>query len=288
MKVVLGTWPISGDYGKYNISEARKLIKYFLAKGYNEFDTAPNYGYGKSELILGQISSQKKILINTKIGNNSQKKKSFNYNFLKESFNESLKRLNRKSINILFLHNPRNIKNLKKILKFLNELKIKKKIKNYGLSVSKDYTYSKKFLDNFKIFQLDYNLIYQKLYFDKFYRSQKNIYIRSPLASGLLVNKKKKFSKNDHRSGWLNKKRLNKIYNFIDQINKNKNINITKYSILFLKKSEFSKKVIFGCRTVSQFKRIEKILNSGEKISNEEFLNIKKIYLKKKENKNLY
>ena len=288
MKIVLGTWPISGDYGKYNIPEAKKLINYFLAKGYNEFDTAPNYGYGKSELILGQISTQKKILINTKIGNNSKKKKSFNYNFLKESFNESLKRLNRKSINILFLHNPRNIKNLKKILKFLNELKFKKKIKNYGLSISKDYRYTKKFLDNFKIFQLDYNLIYQKLYFNKFYRSQKNIYIRSPLASGLLSNQRKKFSKNDHRSEWLNKSRLKKIYNFINQINNNKKINITKHSILFLKKSEFSKKVIFGCRTVSQFKKIEKIINSHEKMSNEEFANIKKIYLKKIKKQNLY
>ena len=89
MKVVLGTWPISGDYGKYNISEARKLIKYFLAKGYNEFDTAPNYGYGKSELILGQISTKKRILINTKIGNNSKKKKSFNYSKLIEFYLKS-------------------------------------------------------------------------------------------------------------------------------------------------------------------------------------------------------
>ena len=67
-----------------------------------------------------------------------------------------------------------------------------------------------------------------------------------------------------------------------------KKINITKHSILFLKKSEFSKKVIFGCRTVSQFKRIEKIINSHEQMSNEEFANIKKIYLKKIKKQNLY
>ena len=115
MKIVLGTWPMSGDYGKYDISESKKLIKYFLKKGYREFDTAPNYGFGKSELILGQISNQKKIIVNTKIGNNSKKQKSFDYNILKKSFYESLKRLNRKSINILFLHNPRNIRNSKKL-----------------------------------------------------------------------------------------------------------------------------------------------------------------------------
>ncbi len=288
MKIVLGTWPMSGDYGKYDISESKKLIKYFLKKGYREFDTAPNYGFGKSELILGQISNQKKIIVNTKIGNNSKKQKSFDYNILKKSFYESLKRLNRKSINILFLHNPRNIRNSKKIINLLKELKEKKKIKNYGLSISKDYRYSRKFLNNFKTFQLDYNLLYQKLYFNKFYKSQSNIYIRSPLASGLLSNKKKIFSKNDHRSNWLNKRRLKKIYNLINYINKNNKINITKLSILFLKKSKFSKKVIFGCRTISQFKSIEKIINSREQMSDIEFSNLKKIYLTKIKKQNLY
>lgn len=288
MKIVLGTWPISGDYGKYNVKEAKKLIKYFLSKGYNEFDTAPNYGKGKSELILGKLLHNKKVLINTKIGNNDKKQKSFNLNFIKKSFSDSLNRLKRKSINILFLHNPRNIKNSKKILEFLENLKIQKKINNYGISISKDYKYSKKFLNRFKIFQIDYNLIYQKLYFDKFYRSQSNIYIRSPLASGLLGKKKKIFLKNDHRSQWLNTNRLSKIYNSIDEIKKNYNYNTTELSVLFLKKSEFSKKVIFGCRTVSQFKNIEKIIYSKIKLSEKQFSNIKKIYLTNIKNKYLY
>ncbi len=288
MKIVLGTWPISGDYGKYNVKEAKKLIKYFLSKGYNEFDTAPNYGKGKSEIILGKVLHNKKVLINTKIGNNDKKQKSFNLNFIKKSFSDSLNRLKRKSINILFLHNPRNIKNSKKILEFLENLKIQKKINNYGISISKDYKYSKKFLNRFKIFQIDYNLIYQKLYFDKFYRSQSNIYIRSPLASGLLGKKKKIFLKNDHRSQWLNTNRLSKIYNSIDEIKKNYNYNITELSVLFLKKSEFSKKVIFGCRTVSQFKNIEKIIYSKIKLSEKQFSNIKKMYLTNIKNKYLY
>jgi aryl-alcohol dehydrogenase-like predicted oxidoreductase len=288
MKIVLGTWPISGDYGKYNVSQAKKLINYFLSKGNNEFDTAPNYGFGKSELILGQVLFNKKVLINTKIGNNEKKQKSFNLNFLKNSFENSLKRLKRKSINVLFLHNPRNIKNSNKVFEFLKDLKKKNKIKNYGISISKDFKYSKKFLNKFKIFQLDYNLIYQKLYFDEFYRSKSNIYIRSPLASGLLVGKKKIFSKNDHRSEWLTKKRVKNIYNSIDEIKKSKKYNIKKFSILFLKKSEFSKKVIFGCRTISQFKNIEKIINSKHQMTDEEFSNVKKDYLKKIKNKKLY
>tara|TARA_B100000242_G_C43030310_1_gene479938 strand:- start:137 stop:1003 length:867 start_codon:yes stop_codon:yes gene_type:complete len=288
MKVILGTWPISGDYGKYNFNESKKLINYFLSKGYNEFDTAPNYGFGKSELILGEVLFNKKVLINTKVGNNENKQKSFDLSFIKKSFSNSLRRLKRKSVNILFLHNPRNIKNSKKIIEFLQDLKKQRKIKNYGISISKDYKYSKTFLNKFKIFQVDYNLIYQKLYFDRFYKSQSNIYIRSPLASGLLGKKKKSFLKNDHRNEWLNKDRLNKIYDSITKIKQNYDFTLIELSVLFLKKSEFSKKVIFGCRTVSQFKDIEKIIKSPIKLSTKQFSNIKEIYLKNFKNKKLY
>ena len=74
MKIILGTWPMSGDFGKYNKEESIKLLKYCYRKGYREFDVAPNYGFGKSEEILGEVFYNKDVLINTKIGNNSKKK----------------------------------------------------------------------------------------------------------------------------------------------------------------------------------------------------------------------
>ena len=86
----------------------------------------------------------------------------------------------------------------------------------------------------------------------------------------------------------MTKKRVKNIYNSIDEIKKSKKYNIKKFSILFLKKSEFSKKVIFGCRTISQFKNIEKIINSKHQMTDEEFSNVKKDYLKKIKNKKLY
>ena len=116
MKIILGTWPMSGDFGKYNKEDSTKLLKYCYQKGYREFDVAPNYGFGKSEEILGEAFCNKEVLINTKIGNNSQKKKSFSVRFLEKSFYQSLYRLKRRSVNILFVHNPRRIRNIEKIV----------------------------------------------------------------------------------------------------------------------------------------------------------------------------
>jgi len=130
-KIVLGTWSISGDFKKPNKKNAKKLIKYCYQKGINEFDVAPNYGCGFSEKILGQVFSlyKKKPKFNTKIGNNHKKLKSFDINILKETFHKSLKNLKVKKINILFLHNPVNIRNYKEIIFFLKRLKKKKKKK---------------------------------------------------------------------------------------------------------------------------------------------------------------
>jgi aryl-alcohol dehydrogenase-like predicted oxidoreductase len=284
MKIILGTWPMSGDFGKYNKEDSTKLLKYCYQKGYREFDVAPNYGFGKSEEILGEAFYNKEVLINTKIGNNSQKKKSFSVRFLEKSFYQSLYRLKRRSVNILFVHNPRRIRNIEKIVSFLKKLKKAKLINDYGLSVSKDYEYKKNIFNKFKILQVDYNLIYQKLLFEKKY-SNKKIYCRSPLASGLLNDKRySKFAESDQRKIWLKPKRLKNIYKFIDEFKIIKNYSIKELAILFLKKNNFSNSVIFGCRNLKQFKQIERVVNSKKNLTINEFKLINKIYLEKNEN----
>ena len=84
-----------------------------------EYDTAPSYGNGKIEFLLGEILGNKKnIKINTKVGNQPFIGKSFKIDDLKRSFFQSLKRLKVNKINTLYLHNPRNeIKNYKEIKK---------------------------------------------------------------------------------------------------------------------------------------------------------------------------
>jgi len=280
--IVFGCWPISGDYGIKHNKNSLTLIKKAIDLGIYEFDTAPNYGAGNSEKLLGQLDKKykKKIIINTKIGNSPNNEKSFDVNFLKKNFEESLLRLKIKKINILFLHNPRNIKNLKEILKFLNKLKKSGIIKKSGLSLANDYKYSKIFISKFDVLQYDFNLLCQKKYLDKF-KFKKVIYKRSIFGSGtitekFLKEKKIKFNKKDHRSKWLNNKRADLIryhLNKIKEITK-KNISLTAYT--FVKKNLKKNKIILGFKTLNNLKEFLIIYN--ENILENNYKKIKRYY----------
>ena len=53
-KFVFGSWSLSGDYGYKNEKETIKTLLRAYQKGIIQYDTAPNYGYGYAEYILGK------------------------------------------------------------------------------------------------------------------------------------------------------------------------------------------------------------------------------------------
>ena len=50
-KIVIGTWALSGDFGKIQTKHSEDVINYAISRGFFEFDT-PVYGKGISEKIL--------------------------------------------------------------------------------------------------------------------------------------------------------------------------------------------------------------------------------------------
>jgi len=265
-KIVIGTWPTSGDWGSNDISEVVNLYaKSFYEYGFYEYDTAPNYGNGFSEFLLGKIFENEKVKINTKVGNLPFDQKSFEEDDIKISIDQSLKRLNRSSINILFLHNPRNeIKDYDKIINLLNDYKSSGVIKGYGISCAKGFDYEKfTSLEKFEYVQDDINL----LCLDKIIKYKKNnYYARSPLASGLLsgkINKSTIFEKSDHRSEWLYDERLNSLIDRIEAIKEISGEDIIDISSRFLLHSPKIDKVIFGIRKISHLDRLNNIKDSS-------------------------
>ena len=104
-KVVIGTWPLSGDYGEVDLKTVQKTLECCYYNNLKEFDTAPSYGNGFIEFCIGKVLGKKSdVLINTKIGNTPFHGKSFKVINLKSSLEQSLKRLSVDSLNILFLH----------------------------------------------------------------------------------------------------------------------------------------------------------------------------------------
>jgi len=268
-KVVIGTWSLSGDYGPIKDLKVKSILNKCLKYNFNEFDTAPTYGRGVINEILSEfIQTQKKIKINTKCGYNKDFLKTFNAKDIITSVDESLKLF--KKINILFLHNPRDeIKNWKVLIEVLKGYKNKGLINHIGISFAKGYYFEKKIMKNFDYFQDEVNLLKpENIQYLKNFKAK--LMARSPLASGCLsgkLNIKSKFSKNDHRSGWLNDK--NRLKNILFQLREIKKIissNLREKSKIFLLQNKNIHKVIFGVKNILHVEELNKDLSNIKKI----------------------
>ncbi len=62
-EVGFGAWQLGNekDWGKMSDHEAIDLVNAAMDSGCNFFDTAPNYGAGKSEELLGKVLREKEI-----------------------------------------------------------------------------------------------------------------------------------------------------------------------------------------------------------------------------------
>lgn len=253
-KIVVGVWPLSGDFGPVMPSDYEKSINRALDLGIKSFDTAPNYGNGYSESALGLIlQGVKNININTKFGSLPFGVKKFEIDDLKKSFENSLKRLRVDKLNYIFLHNPRNeVKDFEKITNFMQNLKSNNLINNYGISVAKGFDYHD--ISKFNGIQLDCNLLFLKD-LNKYSGKNQEIFARSPLASGILSGKLKsntKFHKSDYRSGWLNGNRLDGILNRLNVIKENiPHLTLPSLARKFLLFNNKIDRVIFGVKKAS-------------------------------------
>ena len=134
--LMIGTWAwgtgFNGSkyvFGETNTEEQLKeTFETALENGFNFWDTAEVYGMGTAETLLGKLIKEKEnIVISTKHFPNKKYKPKENENAIKGS----LERLEIKSIDLYWLHSPKNIK---ENMQELAECEKKGLIKNIGLS----------------------------------------------------------------------------------------------------------------------------------------------------------
>ncbi len=211
-KIVIGTWPLSGDFGARSLSEIEKSLAKAFDAGIRTFDTAPNYGLGFAESALGMVfAGERDVRIFTKCGNVPFVGKDFSPDAIEASIGQSLKRLKRDSIEGVFLHNPRDeVPDFEPAIERLEAIKADGTVRMIGLSGAKGYDYSRVPDGRLDMFQQDANLLYLKEANGarpKF----KTFFARSPLATGMLsgrLSESSVFPPDDHRSGWLKGERL--------------------------------------------------------------------------------
>lgn len=123
-------------FGAMSEAEAEKLIKSAWEAGISVFDTAPIYGFGLSEERLGRYLPQDAFIV-SKSGVDWHQSKRVNMTndpaVTQRMLDESLKRLNRETIDLYMIHWPDSKVDIRMPLEILKKAQEQGKIRHVGL-----------------------------------------------------------------------------------------------------------------------------------------------------------
>jgi len=141
-RIALGTWAMGGwMWGGSEDKESIRTIHAALDQGVNLIDTAPIYGYGRSEEIVGealrQYGRRESVIVATKVGldwtNGKVERNSTRQRILHE-FEDSLRRLQTDYIDVYQVHWPDPLVPIEETAATLRELYDQGKIRAIGVS----------------------------------------------------------------------------------------------------------------------------------------------------------
>ena len=195
-----GGWALSGKgWGDVNKKEALETVEKSIENGINFFDTAPVYGFGKSEELLGMLLSsvRKKVIIATKCGLRWDDRGRVFHDLTRDAvlrdIESSLARLKTDYIDLYQIHWPDNKTELNETLDTLNELKKNGVIRFIGLSnFNRELLEKATDLAEVTSLQALYNMLQRDAERDLLPFCKKNrvgFICYSPLAQGILSGK---------------------------------------------------------------------------------------------------
>jgi len=211
-EIGFGAWQLgnANDWGKMTDSEGVQLVHKAIDSGCNFFDTAPNYGLGKSEELLGKALKGKRhsVIVNTKFGHHPNGKLDFSVQALRQSVENSLTQLQTDYLDSILLHNPpfEYLNGSSPTFEALEALKSEGKIRAYGASVDS----SREMLEimettKSQVMEVLFNVFHQETAsaFEMAKQKEIGLIIKVPLDSGWLSGKYNKLSSFEGiRSRW--------------------------------------------------------------------------------------
>jgi aryl-alcohol dehydrogenase-like predicted oxidoreductase len=136
-----GCWQLGGDgWGRSSAPEARRAIARGLDLGINLFDTAPIYGFGRSEELLGQALRQDRgdAVVVSKVGLVWDDRRRVAHDnrpgSLVAQVEASLRRLRREALDVCLLHWPDPAVPLAASAAVLEDLRGAGKVRAWGVS----------------------------------------------------------------------------------------------------------------------------------------------------------
>lgn len=248
--ITYGAFAIGGNmWGGNEKKDSIESVKASIDHGVTTLDTAPFYGFGLSEEMIGEAIKdydRTKIQLLTKFGlvwdGSNQGKGEFFFdaeeggkkipiykyaskaNVIKE-VEESLKRLNTDYIDLLQIHWPDSTTPISETMEALEVLLQQGKIRAAGVSnYSVDQVAEARKSVNIASDQVSYSMLNRSIESDLVPYAQENdlgIIVYSPMERGLLTGKyfkEEKLKGNDHRNGYFQQFDLQKVKAFLDAI----------------------------------------------------------------------
>ncbi|MDP8299275.1 MAG: aldo/keto reductase [Candidatus Tantalella remota] len=211
--VCLGSWVFGGDcWGDVEDLQSVQVVKEAIENGINFIDTAPVYGSGRSEKVIGRVLSKadEKIFVATKCGLEIEGKAirpNLTKEFIREEIENSLKRLNVETVDLYQCHWPDPNTPMEESFGELNALVGEGKIKHIGVSnFSEEQLAEALTFSNVVSNQVQYSLLDREIEEDLIpFCGEKGVSILSygPLGGGILTGKYKELpqvSKGDVKS----------------------------------------------------------------------------------------
>ena len=127
-----GTWGISQRDNKDTLNNWKEALRVGISEGMNMIDTAEIYGWGTSEKLVGEVISEYNrddLFIATKVAGMQ-----YGYKSVLNACNNSLKKLNIKTIDLYQLHWPIGAGTIKGSLSACEQLVKEGKIRYIGVS----------------------------------------------------------------------------------------------------------------------------------------------------------
>ena len=177
--VGLGCWGIGGPmerdgtisgYGQVDDTESLRMLRHALDQGVNFLDTAPWYGDGHSERLVGEVirNRREEVVVSTKVGIFLKDKRytsDYSGDYIMAHYEDSLERLGTDYIDVYVLHSPEAGLYQPSGMAALRELKRRGIIRAYGISFPASHAESESFFlplceaEEVDVVQLRFNLL---------------------------------------------------------------------------------------------------------------------------------
>lgn len=202
-----GAWQLGNakDWSHMSNQEAIHLVHTAIDQGCNFFDTAPGYGLGKSEELLGQALQGKReqVVLTSKCGHHANGESSFDPQKLIASVEDSLRRLQTEYLDCLLLHNPpfEGLNGSSPQLEALHALKQQGKIRTYGASIDSSREIEELVTtSDSQVIEIMFNILYQEPLAGMKLAKERGVglIVKVPLDSGWLSGK---YSSNSQFTG---------------------------------------------------------------------------------------